>query len=234
MTDIECFAFRIFAKVKSEKSQEVIHSAYKKCEVIQQMSSYVANKMSKVKTSKMPEAEYDVRVLKAVLDFELKHGGKKNWALDEEGLSAVVADYVLLRDFHVGEHNKSLEKMVHRFGISFLSPEELEEYEKISGAPQKERDEWMWGKVATKVKIFWYFVVCIWRNLQQEENPLTPSEAYWLGAIDEVAGTNLAALRRTMEDEPDKPKEAPGAIKASSTEPALPSSQSPPAPAGTG
>jgi hypothetical protein len=145
-----------------------------------------------------------VRVLKAVLDFELKHGGKKNWSLDDEGLAAVVADYVLLRDFHMGEHNQSLAKMVKRFGISFLSPEELQEYEKISGAPQQERDDWLWGKAGAKVKLFWYFVVCIWRNLQQEENPLTPAEAYWLGAVDEVAGTHLAALRWTMENQSEK------------------------------
>jgi hypothetical protein len=32
-------------------------------------------------------------------------------------------------------------RMVNRFGRSFLYPEELIEYEKISGAPQEEREE---------------------------------------------------------------------------------------------
>lgn len=63
------------------------------------------------------------------------------------------------------------------------------------GASEEERQKWMWEKTASKVKMFWYFVVCVWRNLQEEENPLTPSEAYWLGAVDEVLGTSLSALR---------------------------------------
>lgn len=207
MTDIECFAFRIFEKLKSEKIQDVIQNAYKKCEAIQAMSAHVAKKMGKTDQDKTPQAVYDVKVLKAVLDFELKHGGKKNWALDNDGLSTVIADYVLLRDFHTGEHNRSLLTMVNRFGRSFLYTEEIKEFEKMSGAPQEEREKWLWEKTAANVKLFWYFVVCIWRNLQEEENPITPSEAYWLGAVDEVVGTNLSALRKVLENQTEKPME---------------------------
>jgi hypothetical protein len=94
--------------------------------------------------------------------------------------------------------------MIKRFGLSFLTSEQVTEFEKISGAPQEEREQWLCDKIAADVKFFWYFVVCIWRNLQEEENPLTPSEAYWLGVVDEVAGTNLKALRWTIEKSSDK------------------------------
>jgi ATP-dependent protease ClpP protease subunit len=200
MSDVECFAFRIWAKVKSENTKAVLLKAFKRCEAIQKISAYVGGKVKVGKSEgKLKQSQYDVKVLKAVLDYELRTNGKKSWTLDDEGLAAVFQDYLLLRDFHLGEHNRLLRSMVSRFGPSFLFQEQLSEYETISGAPQEERDSWLWTHTPDKVKLFWYYIVCVCRNLQEEENPLSPAGAYWLGAINEVVGTNLAALRRTTE-----------------------------------
>lgn len=89
--------------------------------------------------------------------------------------------------------------MVNRFGKSFLYPEQVKIFDGMSAAPQSEREEWLIAEIGDKVKMFWYFVVCMWRNLQEEENPLTAEEAYWLGIVDEVVGAKLAALRRMSE-----------------------------------
>ena len=204
LSDLECFAWRIFTKMKSETLNDVIQRAYRKCEAIEKMSAWVGQRSNKMKVK--GQADYDVRVLKLVLDYELKRRKAGSWSLDPDGLSEVVRDFTILKDFHGDEHNRPLRKMVKRFGRSFLSTQQLEEYEAISGSPEEEREKWLWKKTASQVKMFWYFVVCVWRNLQEEENPISPIEAYWLGAVDEVVGTKLAALRWTIENTPEKPK----------------------------
>jgi hypothetical protein len=49
----------------------------------------------------------------------------------------------------------------------------------------------------------WYFVVSLFRLLQQGEFTLTPRDAYWLGIVDEVIGaTDLPCPRLLLESQP--------------------------------
>jgi hypothetical protein len=48
---------------------------------------------------------------------------------------------------------------------------------------------------------FCYFATAIWNALQHNENSLSPEDAYWLGAVDEVYDSQLPCLREIAESE---------------------------------
>ena len=48
----------------------------------------------------------------------------------------------------------------------------------------------------------WYFMVSLCRLLQSDDFDLNPKEAYWLGLIDEVPGSDLPNLRVIFENAP--------------------------------
>ena len=57
------------------------------------------------------------------------------------------------------------------------------------------------------VHYLWSFFVALCHALQEGENELTATDAFWLGLIDEVMGVKeLSGFREIMEYEPDPPK----------------------------
>ena len=48
----------------------------------------------------------------------------------------------------------------------------------------------------------WHIVVSICRVLQSGEYPLTPEDAYWMGLVDEVVGSQLPCMRTFAEADP--------------------------------
>jgi hypothetical protein len=63
----------------------------------------------------------------------------------------------------------------------------------------KERDTWLMPRVSPELNSLWYFVVSLWRNLQEDENALSPEDAYWLAAIDEIQGSTYPCNRLAVE-----------------------------------
>jgi len=64
---------------------------------------------------------------------------------------------------------------------------------------RKEPDTWLMPRVSPELNSLWYFVVSLWRNLQEDENALSPEDAYWLGAIDEIQGSTYPCNRLAVE-----------------------------------
>jgi hypothetical protein len=48
----------------------------------------------------------------------------------------------------------------------------------------------------------WHFVYALCKRLQQSENRLSACDAYWLGIVDEVLGTDLSCVREMVENAP--------------------------------
>jgi hypothetical protein len=67
---------------------------------------------------------------------------------------------------------------------------------------QRSNDELadVWASSLEAVHEFWLFLLALCRRLQNDENPLTASDALHLGLIDEVIGlTGVPSLRRFVE-----------------------------------
>ena len=63
----------------------------------------------------------------------------------------------------------------------------------------------MLTKMKTQMEPLWHFVYSLCKGLQQSENPLTAADAYWLGIVDEVLGTQLPCVRELVENAPEAP-----------------------------
>lgn len=179
LTDVECFVTCLREKLTTEASHRIVSKALARCRSIWNLAVAI-----KGIAPKKTAAEYDAAVIQAVIKYKIKANKKdSDWDLGEPGINQVVEDYLLLRDYHLGTHTKALGKMVTRFGRSFLSADDRETFEKtIVTQPDADKRKWLWEKTALRIVPFWYLVVSIWRHLQEEENPLSPTDAYWLGS----------------------------------------------------
>jgi hypothetical protein len=218
--DIDCFATCLRFKTQSNWARKAITQAIKKCIRNDELSEFVFRKI-KAKEHESP-AEFDCKILKMILNYELKENKSKNWKLDEDGVSTVIGDYLLLRDYHMGGHTNKLTSMVKRFWRSFLSPDETKIYEQQQTKSKEEMDKWLYEYVEPRIRPFWYFAVSMWRALQTEDYAIGASDAYRLGAIDEVIGLQRPCYRRAIEENAIDEKPA-----TSTSEPSQPPAQSP-------
>lgn len=141
----------------------------------------------------------EAKVLRALLNFEIREHRNDDWRLDEFGMQDLWADYFLLRDYIFGEHVKHLDSAVERYGPSFLSAEQFTEFSTKQQADSKAARTWLKPLIESDVREFWYFTVCLCRLMQQGENTLSSADAYWLGVVDEVVGTDMIGTRHLLE-----------------------------------
>lgn len=151
----------------------------------------------------------DAKVFRAILNLEIREHRKEEWCLDEFGMQDVLADYFLLRDYIFGEHIPHLSVAVDRYGPSFLTEEQFAEFSTKQAGDPAEAKRWLRPLVENDVREFWYFTVCLCRLMQEGENPLNATDAYWLGVVDEVLGTDMVGARHLIEsDAPISPPTA--------------------------
>ena len=158
--------------------------------------------------SKLSPLRQDVSVLKKLLEYEVKINKSSDFRLDERAVSILFSDYCLLRDFHMGEHYKRLGSILRIHGPNLLNKKQLAEFQsqKLSG---NNAVRWLDEKTGHLMRALWHFSVVLCRELQSGENNFTTSDAYWLGCIDEVYGTNLYGERALAESDPEKTAEPP-------------------------
>jgi hypothetical protein len=142
-------------------------------------------------------------VLCALIRHEIKTKKNTGWALDEDGISTVVNDYLLLRDYQLGDHRRAMKAALRQFGVEFLTLAEYRRFHKLAETDEKAGEDYLKARAHQKVEPFWYFAIILCRRLLKGENPLTAEEAYWIGAIDEVVGM-LHGKRLEKEKEADK------------------------------
>lgn len=223
LSDVECFAHCIKKQV-SPSAIRIVNKSIERWKEICTLSNTIFPKLNKLKPA--GRHAYDAAILREIVRFETNRNRNSSWSLDAVGIAKVVEDYTILRDYYMGEHNRYVDRIVTYFGPAFLTGAEFQEFKKIQN--ENERKSWMADKVAQRIKPFVYFVASLCRNLQEEENPLTARDAYWLGAVDEVYGTKLPCLREFEERKPARTQNAnkPAAPSPSTSEPAPPSGQS--------
>jgi hypothetical protein len=178
----------------------LLHEAEGRQQRITALTLSVGRHLSKFKRSEdFSNARFEAEMLKAILGFKLKGHKKDTWTLSDTGLEEVTDDFKLLVDFHFGSQKRSVKRLVRLYGPLLLGDSEKADYDNLAvNGPDKE--EWLREKIEHKIQPLWYFMVSLCRRLQSADYDLSPEEAYWLGLVDEVPGSDLPNLRVFVEN----------------------------------
>lgn len=150
---------------------------------------------------KTTQTEMDFKVLRTLISYELPIYNQQGKELDESGITDLLADYLILRDFAGGEHTDIIQRSIYTWGSPFLTDGEFVRYRKYKEAHnEKAAQKLLKEKAARTAEPCFRFVVALCRNLLKGENRLTASDAYWLGIVDEVVGTKLSGARMYAEN----------------------------------
>jgi hypothetical protein len=133
----------------------------------------------------------------------------------ETSFASMEVKYSLLCDFFEHHHREMIEKLKNRWLEDFFNnPLHDTAFLKTGKADFSSKQDW-WKAVFqymdTMCFSIWFLFVFFCRQLQTGDFPMTATEAYWLGLIDEVIGLDLASPRRLVENAPDIPSEQQGA-----------------------
>jgi len=160
------------------------------------LSSFIWKQL-KVVDRNLGEVEADV--LRLILEYELEKNKGRNWSLTSGGLAKAVGDFVMFNDFGFGSHRRFLQKFVSKRWRNFVSEEERQ----ILEEEFRKNDQKLLAQMESRMEPLWHFVYSLCKRLQQSENPLTATDAYWLGIVDEVLGTRFPCVRELVENAPE-------------------------------
>lgn len=208
-SEIECFALCL-KKHLSVSGDRIVDKALKRWRSLRELSDTV---LARARKGGKKGILFEATVLKGVIDFEVKKNSKNaDWVLGEGGIYQIVNDFLLLRDYDIGRHVSLAKTILERFSGAFLSAEEIAKLgaTNADGTPDANAMELGTTKMQNIIKPFCYFTASIWQGLQEDENPLSPKDAYWLGAIDEVYGTKLPCMRQLAEADSPEQTSLPG------------------------
>lgn len=159
--------------------------------------------MSRLKTPSVV-AKLEAASLKAIVDFEVRRN-KNNpaWTFREQGISRLVEDFFLLDEYITGFESERFRNWSTSWYRHLLSQQSIDEIETI--ADEKLRTDAVVKKVSPLITPVLAFFGALCHALQEGENQLSATDAYWLGLIDEVIGDNtLMSLRMIEEYRPDE------------------------------
>ncbi len=203
-SELACFAVAIAGRLSPGNLQDVPLTAFKRQQAIGQLNEFIFSR-AKFK-GEDPMAAKQAEVLKLILDYELDRKRDKDWLLSTGGLLEVEDDFNLFNDYFLGEYRNYLALLIPELGDLFLNDVELKEWKALAQTDESHRNAWLKEKVEHRIHPLWYFVVCLFRLLQQGEFSLTARDAYWLGIVDEVIGaSDLPTQRLILESQPSAP-----------------------------
>jgi ATP-dependent protease ClpP protease subunit len=205
MTDTECFQ-SIISDSLSERAKKLLEMARTRQGRYDALLD-IAKKSPKDKSIAKTEA----RRIKAMVAFEVSLNKKDpNWTFQGGGLTRLNDDFFLLNEHLASSESDRFDKLCTTWGKLALSRSEREEIDKT---PEESKDEKLIQKVRPLLEPLWSFFVALCHVLQEGENELTATDAFWLGLIDEVMGVKeLSGFREIMEYEPDPPKPEIGKV----------------------
>ena len=203
-SELACFAVALARRLSPGNVQKLQLAAFKRQQAIGRLNEFIFSR-AKFK-SEDPMAAKQSEVLKLILDYELDRKRQQEWLLSAGGLLEVEDDFNLFNDYFLGEYRNYLGLLIPELGDLFLNDAELKEWKGLAQTGETERNAWLKEKVEQRIHPVWYFVVCLFRLLQQGEFSLTALDAYWLGIVDEVIGAlDLPTQRLILESQPSAP-----------------------------
>jgi ATP-dependent protease ClpP protease subunit len=205
LSDYECFVQVIEEKL-SPDAKKIFGKAVKRAERYKALISSVAG------GSGWNEAESPLQVqaviIKAIVDFEV--GGADGTETPDfriGGMRRLADDFYLLNEYLTGNTNQKLDAWCTTLGRMFLSPEQQAEIDGIANEADRLKRLVEINKPILQPMLSFFIALC--HALQEGENELTATDAYWLGLVDEVVGDdNLWNLRLLYEFEDDSEEKA--------------------------
>jgi ATP-dependent protease ClpP protease subunit len=219
LSQVECFALAIKSKL-TPVGTRIVSKALERWKAIKTLSDHVFAKLTKLNPA--DTANYEAGILREIVKFEIRQNKGTRWSLNASGMAKIIEDYSIVRDYHVGDYQRHLESVIKRFGTAFLTTEEMGQLPDIGKLPADKQQQWFGPKILQRIRPFLYFSVSLCRHFQEQENPLTPPDAYWLGAIDEIQGSGFPCLRAIAEQKPEEGPQAALPMAVPTTSPANP------------
>ncbi len=204
-TDVECLVH--FMTEKLGGNSELLELAKKKHQRLNRLLEYYSTNLAGFSGSFGRPAEKEAFLLKSLIDWELQENPSPEWRLGSEGTTTIMEDFALLADYESGQHMRSLESHIREWGQFLLEPEQRKHYDTLT---EEGQSKYLLDTTRERFRAVWHFLVSVCRALQQGENRLSAHDAYWLGVVDEVPGSNLHCIREVLEKQNDvqKPKRA--------------------------
>lgn len=197
ISEAECFGILVGLEI-GPVAQRAVFRTLERVKAARALWSKVS---SKIDFSQKIGAQ-DIAVMRAILELRNDVTEDESWRLNESQVAQITADYFLLRDYVVGEHRSAMRNIVDVYGFEFLDDAEFELLNKKEAESKSDADKWLFETTEERIEPFWHFTVLLCRQLQEGENRLSATDAYWLGAVDEVLGTELIGDRATCERHP--------------------------------
>lgn len=146
--------------------------------------------------------EVQATIIKAIVDFEVRtNQGDPAWSFQEGGMGRLVDDFFLLNEYVANNNSDRLKEWCTSFGKWTLPKEQAAEIDAITD--KDVRLERLIDTVRPILHPVWSFFVALCHALQEGENELTATDAYWLGLVDEVIGEDLWTIRDLEEFIPE-------------------------------
>lgn len=229
LSDLDCFIEIISPKL-SEGARKVFSKARLRYDKYQPLLTKFSIKTKAGRQRRT--ARLEAARIKAIVDFEVSENrSNANWTFKDGGLGRLVEDFFLVAEYLESQEDERLTQWCKSLGRFALSKEEFAEIDKIPD--EESKNEALIKKVQPPIQPLWSFFIALCHALQEDENELTATDAYWLGLVDEVLSDNTLLSPRWFEEwQPDPPQALPAEEAASAqpaTEVVLPPAQKTPA-----
>jgi ATP-dependent protease ClpP protease subunit len=116
----------------------------------------------------------------------------------------------ILCDSFERHHIEMVVRLVLRWGLDLPGSNEIPERKSLGDSASADGDPSGFHVSGAFCAELWFLFVFFCRQLQTGDFPMTATEAYWLGLIDEVIGLDLPSPRILVENAPDLPSEQQG------------------------
>jgi len=204
LSDYDCFVQVIQEKLSFD-AKKIFDKAVKRAERYKALINSVATggSMSGAETPLQVQAV----IIKAIVEFEVS-GANSAETQDFRvgGMRRLVDDFYLLNEYLTGNTNQRLEEWCKTIGRLFLNAEQQAEIDGIDDEAERLKRLIEVNKPILQPMLSFFIALC--HALQEGENELTATDAFWLGLVDEVIGDDQWNLRLLYEFEDDKEEEA--------------------------
>jgi len=193
ISEAQCLAETIRLKLKRENAL-LIETALSQLGELDALFEHVNAAIVLGKND--PLGKVELLLLRAILDFEEKRNDLSKWGLSSGGLDQIRRDFLLLSKFFT-KYARGLDNKVDVWGKFFLTQEQRTAFDAIQDKPAQVK--YLAEHATPEVEKLWTLTVLLSQVLHKQDCHFTPEETYWLGLIDEVAGSDLPSKRMTVE-----------------------------------